>query len=365
VNSREIEAAADAWLHRKDVGPWDRTAEAAFEHWINESPRHRVAYLRLESAWDRAERLTALRRPDGEVPVKGSLFCAADRAAGSAGVLESPECLVGCTEREPEDLSVVSVSPVEGSTRRVHVGRRAIAASIVLIAMAAAFWWTQPRGMTYSTAVGAVELVPIADGSTVTLNTATKVHIALTEKSRSIDLERGEALFEVAKDPHRPFVVLAGHKWIVAVGTKFSVRRDGDDVQVVVTEGTVRIEGDRGTSAVHRELAHAGTIARARDGDVVLTPVSLSTAEDSLSWRRGILVFRDTKLQEAVAELNRYNDVQIRIDDEAAGRLSIAGEVRSTNVNTFVRLVERAYHLHADREGGVIVLRPLRHDEGT
>jgi len=356
VNSLEIEAAADAWLHRKDLGPWDAATAAAFEQWLAESPRHGVAYLRLEYAWERAERLKALRRPDREVPPLGA-------RSSQASACLTPEVAPSDHERE---LSHAASRPRETEpttnpprVRRSRIGRWSVAAVLVLTAAAALLWFSRPPGTTYATAVGAVESVPIADGSTITLNTATRVHVALTEDSRNIDLERGEALFEVAHDPSRPFVVRAGDKRVIAVGTKFSVRREGEDIQVVVTEGKVRIEGDRGVPAARAQLATAGTVARAGDNDIVLTPVSLNTAEESLSWRRGILVFHDTALADAVAELNRYNAVQITIEDEAVARLPIAGEVRATNVDAFVRIVEQAYHLRAERGEGTIALRPV------
>jgi transmembrane sensor len=354
VSSQEIEAAADAWLHRKDTGPWDAEAEAAFERWLAESPRHRVAYLRLEHAWERAARLKALRRPDGEIPP----IAARPAQTSASSTLETAP-----SEHELKlGLSGAPV-PVAPSTTSGSWVRRALkwsaAAAIVLVSAGALIWFNRPPGTTYVTAVGAVESVPIADGSTITLNTATRVRVDLTQDSRRVDLERGEALFEVAHVPSRPFVVHAGDKRVTAVGTKFSVRREGDDIQVVVAEGKVRIEGDRGVPAARAQLATAGTVARAGDNDIVLTPVSLGTAEESLSWRRGILVFHDTALADAVAELNRYNAVQISIEDEAVARLPIAGEVRATNVDAFVRIVEQAYHLRAERGQGTITLRPI------
>lgn len=328
MNSREIEADAGAWLHRKDVGPWDAPTQAAFEQWLNGSPRHRVAFLRLESAWERSHRLTALRRPDGHPPARESLLL----------------------------IPRVTPSATRNPYRYTRLGW---VAAVILAAVSLASWWlSHSSGRTYTTPIGAVESVPMPDGSIITLNTATRIHVGLTADARTVDLEAGEAVFEVAKDAHRPFVVHVSHRRIIAVGTQFSVRRKGDNIQVVVTDGTVRIEGDRGPGATRAELATAGTIARTNGDAIILTSVSPSSAEDSLSWRRGILVFHDTPLAEALSEINRYNEVQLRLTDDTAARQLIAGEVRSTNVDAFVRLIERAYHLRAERSDNVIVLRP-------
>src|SRR5262249_37822743 len=143
-------------------------------------------------------------------------------------------------------------------TRPFRLARWSVAAALVLTTAAALIWFSRPPGTTYATAVGAVESVPIADGSTITLNTATRVHVALTENSRNIDLERGEALFEPPHDPTRPFVVPAGDRRVIGVGTKFRVRREGEDTQVVAPGGKVQIEGARGVPATRAQLATAG-----------------------------------------------------------------------------------------------------------
>ncbi len=136
-----------------------------------------------------------------------------------------------------------------------------------------------PHGNRYTTPVGGVASVPIADGSQVTLNTDSQIRIALTNTERDVELRRGEAFFEVHKDPTRPFVVQIGDKRVIAVGTKFSVRRDGDDVEVVVTEGKVQVE-DGAAAQASRASGSA---------DVFLTPGSVAHVGEA-----GILVQRKT-----------------------------------------------------------------------
>src|SRR5258708_31845445 len=95
---------------------------------------------------------------------------------------------------------------------------------------------------TYITEIGAREMVPLADGSKVELNTDTRIRTVVTKERRTVWLDRGEAYFEVVPDTSRPFVVLAGSRRITVVGTKFAVRRDGDEVQVKVPEAIVHVE---------------------------------------------------------------------------------------------------------------------------
>src|SRR5262249_47175706 len=156
------------------------------------------------------------------------------------------------------------------------------------------------NGGRYSTPVGGIDNVALADGSRMTLNTDTRIRVALTETERRIELDKGEGFFEVAKDPSRPFVVYAGNKRVVAVGTKFSVRRENDDVEVIVTEGRVRLgqqsflpstarEGSSAASAGTGNdarnsrnadtLLNAGTVARTSKDQILVRPDAAAEAE--------------------------------------------------------------------------------------
>jgi transmembrane sensor len=217
-----------------------------------------------------------------------------------------------------------------------------------------------PNGERYATPVGGLASVPMADGSKVTLNTDSQIRIALTDTERRVELGHGEAFFEVSKDPKRPFVVRAGDKRVIAVGTKFSVRRDGDDVEIVVTEGKVRVEdgamgeGSRVGSA--DVFLTPGSIARADEAGVLVQRKTLPEAEEQLSWRTGWLMFRDQELADAIAEFNRYNVSKIVIQDPAIASLRIEGNFRATNVEAFVRLLESGFPVRAEVRDDQILL---------
>jgi len=192
----------------------------------------------------------------------------------------------------------------------------------------------------------------MADGSKVILNTDSQIHVEVNQHERRVDLERGEAFFEVAKDASRPFVVHAGNKRVVAVGTQFSVRREADDLQVVVTEGKVRIESSGSPQAVV-----AGTVARASEAGVLLKKEDIAQAEESLSWRTGTLVFREMTLADAVDEFNRYNTHKIVIEDASVGSLEVAGSFRADNVDAFVRLLARGYPLRVEQHNDELIIK--------
>jgi transmembrane sensor len=208
----------------------------------------------------------------------------------------------------------------------------------------------------------------LADGSILTLNTDSTVRLQFTAGERRVKLERGEAFFEVAKDPVRPFVVEANDRRVVAVGTQFAVRRDDSDgdIQVVVTEGTVRIEGDRGIAASATGTAKsdgsggvllpAGTIAHASGANLLLQKSQALAAQEAVSWRQGVLVFHDLTLAQAAAEFNRYNTRQIVVDDPAIAELTVAGSFQANNVEAFARLLEKGYPIRVRSSGNQVLL---------
>jgi transmembrane sensor len=190
------------------------------------------------------------------------------------------------------------------------------------------------------------------DGSKITLNTNSDLSVALTDHERRIDLQQGEAFFEVAHDPDRPFIVEVGGKRVVAVGTKFSVRRNGQSLEVVVTEGKVRME----QGAAGAVFLVAGEIALSNEAGLMVQRGSVAEAETRLSWRDGVLSFRDLPLAEAVAEFNRYNVRRITIADARVAAMRVEGNFRPTNVDAFVRLLENGFPIRASVDDDHIVL---------
>jgi transmembrane sensor len=344
---RKIEATAGDWLAKRDSGEWTEADQRRFDAWLNASPLNRVAFLRVEHIWERAQRLQALGAgiPSNQVPRPGRWVL-------------SP-------------FYDTKVSAYRHAAR--HAGSwnklRTLAASIVALTVLGTAWYLWPSGSSYRTPVGGLALVPMRDGSKVTLNTDSEIRLAVTGKERRVELERGEAFFEVAHDPGRPFVVHVGNKYVIAVGTKFSVRRDADDVQVVVTEGKVRLQSSAqpvrargggpgaGFTAAEETQLSAGTIARASDAGVLLETKELVQAEEALSWRDGVLVFHEATLADAVAEFNRYNTRKILIEDSNIAALRVAGNFRANNAEAFVRLLERGYPLRSEEHEEQIILR--------
>ncbi|MBL8269625.1 FecR family protein, partial [Steroidobacter sp.] len=209
----------------------------------------------------------------------------------------------------------------------------------------------------YSTDIGERLAVNLKDGSQVTLNTNSSLQVEYTPTERHIVLTQGQALFEVAKDKSRPFVVDAGGRRFVAVGTAFDVRVDGLQVQVTMIEGVVRVEREPGQ--VHLV---APTIATITAGEQLtanndsLDRVRAADAERETSWRRGQVFFDNTRLNDAVAEMNRYSETPIQLVDANLAELRISGAFSTARPAVFVEALTSYFPIDARTDEAAVLL---------
>lgn len=203
------------------------------------------------------------------------------------------------------------------------------AVTAVVISIGGAAWWTT-RGV-YTTSVGEQRVVQLADGSNVSLDTDTRMRVRFAGDARQIELQRGQALFDVAADASRPFVVRAGGTQVRAVGTVFDVRRNGDGVRVTLVSGVVDVSSGGAVTAPRRMSAGQQTRVSARG---VTTAVVDTEAETS--WTDGRLIFHDLPLETAVYEMNRYLTDKIEIDDPTIRDVAINGVFRTGDRDAFV-----------------------------
>lgn len=342
TSSSRIELAASEWLARRESDDWSDTDRAGLDVWLDESTAHRVAFLRLESAWTESARLKALAagRAEAGPPPRGPW--AQPSRVEALGALTF-------TARAP-------VAP-----RRHALGAGLAAAAVALCGVLALWGWrthSPVDAASYASAIGDLSTVALTDGSHATLSSGSRIEVAMSRDERRIDLRSGEAFFEAAKDRSRPFIVNADARRVVAVGTKFSVRRDGADLRVVVTEGLVRLESDpiQGQPPAPVTLLPAGSTAVATRSGVLVRTGTVADAERALEWRGGYLHFDDTPLAEAAIEFNRYGGSRLVMGDSDAAALRIGGNVRWSNVDGFVRLLEQGFGVRAEQRGEIIVL---------
>lgn len=237
---------------------------------------------------------------------------------------------------DPEIAEALKGARERGQRRsRSSAGRRSVlysglaAATAVALAIGGGFWWTQ-RGV-FETGIGEQRVVQLDDGSTVSLDTDSRMRVRFVADERRIDLEQGQALFTVAKDADRPFVVNAGGTEVTAVGTVFDVRRTGQAVRVTLVSGVVEVAVPDAVAPPRRMMA--GQQARTSVRGITLKAVD-TTAETS--WTTGRLIFTDMPLEQAVSEMNRYLTEKIEIDDPAIRSVAVNGVFRAGDRDAFV-----------------------------
>ena len=236
--------------------------------------------------------------------------------------------------------------------RREFMAGGAVAAGIGVVAVMVPAVGAQQ----YSTAKGEIRSVPLVDGSVIWLNTDSKVRVDYSNAHRGVLLVAGEALFDVAKDRSRPFVVRADDMSVRAVGTSFSVSRlAGQPIEVLVREGIVDM-GRRSASTAPVRLNAGARATAAGAGPVRVSVPGDNAVLRSLSWSKGLLDFDGTTLSEAAATFARYSDQRIVIDDPEIARRSVTGLFSSTNPVGFAQAVALSMNLRTRTEAGAIHL---------
>lgn len=205
----------------------------------------------------------------------------------------------------------------------------------------------------YTTGPAEQRVVRLADGSRVHLNVDSRLRVRFSGGERRIDLARGEAFFDVAHDPARPFLVRAGRTEVRALGTRFDVRRDGSALQVTLVQGAVRVA--RSGSADAWTLRPDETLRVSTSGRAERRTTD---ADAATSWTTGRLDFRATPLAEAVAEVNRYGERKVVLDGPGLEARRVSGHFDVGDTEAFVRGVASVFDLQVQSgPGGEIVLR--------
>jgi len=315
--AERIEEEASLWLAARDARAPSPDDAAAFDHWIEEDIRHRVAYLRLESASRRSDRLQALSPPDRSI-----------------------------------DKDLLRAS------RQRNRWPLALAASVVLVLMAVSvmfarawFGWEH-----YQTLVGGFSRIVLDDGSVIDLNTDSELRVRMGNGFREVRLVRGEGRFQAAHDTQRPFVVSAGDAVVRAVGTVFSVRlRKTAQVEVLVAEGAVEIDT---THELHAPPLHAGEAAVLHSDHIAVSRIEPQQLEQRLAWTSGKIQLRGETLDRAIGEFNRYNRRKLRLADASLAELRVVGTFNATDPDSFAAALSSTFGVRVESaQPDAIVLR--------
>ncbi len=327
--SREIDSTtsvteqASAWwmlLNHGDATPADHHA---FGEWVARSPERVEAYLQTA-------RLTR---------------------ALESGRLPWPDTPVDTLIREAKSapVEVIGLPGLHGRTASSHFSgwlwtRRPIVAGIAALVVGAVGWsFFGPEH--YSTAIGEQRSVVLRDGTVVTLNTSSEIEVRMTRHHRTVDLIAGEALFDVARDPARPFDVDAGKTTVRAVGTQFNVDRRPTSTTVTVVEGRVAVFTGKDPGAAP-DVGASSNRPLAAGEQLTVAPDTIARAAHvdpakATAWTQRKLVFEHRSLGEVADEFNRYNRERIDIESRDLRTQEITGVFEANNPESFTAFLAK------------------------
>lgn len=354
LNAQIYEEASE-WLIEFRTHSADALSRERLDAWLRKSPEHVRAYLELSAIWED----TALHDPQRSVSAEAHI---ARARAGDNVVALISRSLEPSEAPSRHQQSSMAPGPAgsDGPTlppRETRFTWRLVAAAASLILGSIGVWRSlQPD--TYATAVGEQHSIALPDGSVVQLDASSRIRVRLSKSERDVDLLEGQALFQVAHDAGRPFIVRSGTALVRAVGTQFDVYRKKRGTIITVIEGQVAVAPpEPGTIKAHSMiLLSAGE-------QVTVLPESVSqptraNMTATQAWMQRRLVFDSTPLSEVVDEFNRYNTHKLVVDDPELQKLEIIGVFSSTDPGSLIRflraqpgvlVIEGAHETRIDR----------------
>ena len=325
-----IDDEASIWLVRLDNGNLSEQSRIELRKWLSADERHRVALKAMADIWDDMDEIL----------------------------------MIADNKSSPNKLSLWPIlKPILKPV--------SLAASVSFIALL--LWFSMPNDVhknSYATLVGQQMDTTFNDGSIIHLNTNSHIETEFSDDKRIIKLIKGEALFEVAHDPNRPFIVYAGDRLVQAIGTKFIVHLKAEDIQVTVTDGKVKTS----KVALNKTLADISSLDSnaTKEDDFYITKgeklvinkdkaPSLIQIEDEnmdreISWLNGKLIFVNEKLSYVIEEINRYVEVEIVLKDPAMNNITISGRFDLQDSEALIEAIKLSFNMSVERLGSNKIL---------
>jgi transmembrane sensor len=302
-------AEASAWLARLQGPGRTDAAEAAFKTWLAEDAAHARAFARVTDIWD--------------------IIPGAARFSGASTATHA---------RRPRPR------------QRLWL---AAAACFACLSVVGGGTWLYLRDPVYRTAIGEQRTVALIDGTYISLNTDTALTVSYRQAERRIHLEHGEAMFDVSRNPQRPFFVQVGNEQVRALGTVFDVRSEKDGLAVFLLKGRVEVS-PHPVAPSSIQLAQATVLS---PGDrITLNSSGGQTLDrpniaEMTAWRQGEVMFDNATLSDAIAELDRYGVTHVELGDPALASLRVSGVFAVRNPGEFASTVAELHELKVVRSG--------------
>ena len=338
-----VSEQAAEWLVALDDGDLNADAKREFHAWLKQSPDHIREFLQLS-----ALHVELAQNPELNQTIDDLV------AAARADVLtlESANTTI--------DHAVHFKQP-----RRYW---QAAAAVLLSITIAGGYWFTQDLvtdtsdPSTYQTALGEQRSIALDDGSVIVLNTLSNVRVHYDEEERRVQLLAGEVLFDVAKDPERPFVVDAGAMQLEVLGTRFNVYRQKEETVLTVVEGEVAVlnaeqAGSVATLPEPPVTATAGQQVVVENASGAVTQEAIPESSPAIAWTERKLVFQAVPLIEVAEEFNRYNRRPLTISDSGLANRPITGVFNAHDADLLAAFLANQQGIVVERRSDGIHVR--------
>lgn len=335
-NARE-EAAE--WVVRIDNDSLKPEQNDALRQWLQQSPANQQAFAELAQVW---------------------------------GLMDSLGELSELIPLDPTMSEQPSTTPSSYGWRSV-----AMFSLVLFFAVSLAVFYPEWQAQQFrytqvvTTHIGEQQTLALPDGSTLVLNTDSNVNIQYDQDRRNIYLNRGEAHFEVAHDPARPFVVHAGKGRVTAIGTAFNVQYHNGAVDVIVTDGVVKVDtvvdvpaltlnnSNKPVDVIAPVVSTSVKAGQQVSFDTVVHEVNKIPAPEvnrKLSWRQGMLSFAGEPLSRAIAEVSRYTETKIIIEDPLVAELPVGGYFKAGETEAMLEVLEVSFGLKITRVSDKVIV---------
>jgi ferric-dicitrate binding protein FerR (iron transport regulator) len=427
----QISEEASAWFVECRAGDLDRAGRRDFDDWLRKSPEHLSAYLEIAAIWNQGPSLDPQRKWPRDRLIQQALGAGGDNVVPLPGMTlratHAPDTTVAGAGSAPVIHPTMAASaPTNASgTARSNSAqgwlcswrRLAIAASVAGLATLGYLVMLEFSAPTYATALGEQRSLQFADGSTVELNSRSKIRVKYSKQERDVELLRGQALFHVAHDTTRPFIVSVGGTRVRAVGTQFDVYKKSTGTVVTVVEGRVAVYpapqerpvgsgpmAERESSSAEdsssaqlssgsalpsqpRRSVHATSLSPAAESraqpdfllgapsgrsfllaageQLTVTPEAAEKAlnpniANATSWRDREVVFESASLSDVAEEFNRYNERQLVIKDPQALTFHVSGVFSSTDPDSLIRFLRQRSGVKVTEIGSQILIEEAK-----
>lgn len=301
-NHKVIMEEASEWMVRLDSSRLSKKEVLELTKWLEQSELHKQTFKDMVQVWDQMDVMEGLSEllPLDDFPKK--------------------------TSHEPYSRFA---SPVMASVFVCVIG----------LSLFLNHWLS--REAIYETSIGVVQNYSMDDGSEITLNTASRIETEFDWRNRNINLQQGEAFFDVAHNEDVPFIVTAGNISVQAVGTAFSVQKIDDVIEVTVTDGKVKIaslDDDLDAGALDVIYASKGQMVKIdKNNKTYLSNINAEQVAQVLMWQKKMLAFNGEPLRDVIKEFGRYTEIELLIADKETADIRVGGYFRSNDLKGLLR----------------------------